>query len=511
MEHSCHWHLAALLEDAAARYGDQPFVIGQRSLTYNQAADYVGRLAAWLREKGIQRGDRVMIITMNRAEVIVAAFAAARVGAIFTVLHPTIKPYSLQKIIEQCTPSVVLLDQTTSHLRPEFQTATVIWAGETAGHAGDATLDDIIALAQLDDQAASGIDLDPVCLIYTSGSTGFPRGIILSHDNIRFSAAAIQQRLGYRSDDIVGLFLPLSFDYGLYQVFLTMQVGAALFIGAPEMVGPQFVITLATHRISILPGVPTMVAMLLKLLGRKPQTLPALRSLTNTGEHLPQAYIEQLQHHLAHVAIFAMYGLTECKRVSILMPHEMNTKPASVGRPLDGTESYVVDEHDIRLGPDQIGELVVRGRHVAQGYWNNEQETQLRFRRQPGTRPALYTGDLCSIDGDGFIYFVGRKDSLVKHKGHRVSLLEIEGAACQIPGIQAAAALKSSQNEKLYLFVAAAPGTAARSIQQELERLLEPYKLPDAVILLEHLPKNQNGKINRRQLESIAHGEETYA
>ncbi len=503
------WLLHDLLDQAAQLHGDRPFLIGPPVLSFRETAGETCRLAGWLRSIAVERGSRIAIITRNRAEAILVAFAAARIGAIFTILHNSIKPYGLRPILKECEPVLVVLDETTRHLADHIGPARLLWAGCADPPRGAIPWRE--AAKAIDGGQFSGPHTprlqsnessDPVCLVYTSGSAGIPRGVLLSHDNIRFAAAAIQERLRYRPEDLIGLFLPLSFDYGLYQIFLAAQAGAAVFVGSPENAGPELLTRLASLRISVLPGVPTLFAMLLKLLHRRPCPLPDLRCMTNTGEHLPKESIAAIHEYLPGVEIFVMYGLTECKRVSILLPDDWLTKPDSVGRPLTDTEVFAVDEDGRQLGPRTLGELVVRGRHVALGYWQAGTDTALRFRRASTGDRELYTGDLGWVDEEGFVYLAGRKDYMLKHHGIRVSPLEVERAACSIPGVELAAVIKIAVTDQLHLFVTTTMQslTAGRVIAG-MRELLELHKVPDQVHVVADLPRNSNGKIDRRRLQ----------
>jgi acyl-coenzyme A synthetase/AMP-(fatty) acid ligase len=445
-----------------------------------------------------------MIVTTNRIEVALLAFAVARLAAIFVVINNSIKSYGLKQILEQCEPSVVVLDETTLALANDVAGAKIISVGNSQPAGVHFSFDEIMQMPDPGPQRFPGIDLDPVCLVFTSGSTGKPRGVMLSHDNIRFVVAAIQERLQYRPDDAIGVFLPLSFDYGLYQIFLAVQAGASVFIGRPEMIGPEILKILARQNISVLPGVPTVFAAMLKMLERSPQPLPHLRAVTNTGDKLPRAYVRQLLKIFPNLQVFLMFGLTECKRVSILLPGEMPHRPDSVGRPLAGTEVYVIDDNGRRLAPGEIGELVIRGRHVALGYWRAEEETKQRFRQNgsSGLR-ELHSGDSCSVDSSGYICFFGRKDTLLKHRGFRISPLEIEEAACSIPGISEAGVVKSETDDALHLFVSLRnQDITSQQIVAELQSRLEPVKIPDRVHVIAELPKTANRKIDRKLLRN---------
>jgi len=199
--------------------------------------------------------------------------------------------------------------------------------------------------------------------------------------------------------------------------------------------------------------------------------------------------------------VFVMYGLTECKRVSIMTPAELLTHPDSVGRALAGTEVYAVNPAGNRLAPGEVGELVVRGRHVAHGYWRAPEETAKRFKkRSPESAVELFTGDSGSVDAEGFLYFSARADDLLKHRGNRISPVEIENEACTLDGIVEASLLKRDADDTLHLFVTTSHVMEKDAILRQLSETLEPAKVPEFVIMLGEMPKSMNGKIDRKEL-----------
>ncbi|MEM9746374.1 MAG: class I adenylate-forming enzyme family protein [Actinomycetota bacterium] len=469
-------------------------------LTYAEADDRIDRFAGWLVANGIGPGDRIAIQMANRPEVAIAMFAAARIGAIFVVLNEELRPHGLAKIFAQAEPRVFVADDST---RTEAVDAEVrVTCGAADG--GWVRFDDALAHDPIDEVPDFSVD-DPACLVFTSGSTGSPRGVTLSHENITFVVDAIQRRLGYRADDVVGGFLPLSFDYGLYQVFLAALAGANLFIGHPGMVGPRLPRVLDTAGVTVLPGVPTVYSALIALHARRPFELPSLRAITNTGQRLPGAHIERLGEMFPGLRVFVMYGLTECKRVSILLPEELADHGDSVGRPLDGTEVYAVDESGARRPAGVAGELVVTGPHVAyHGYWRAPDETRARYRQGPdGRRESieLFTGDMGFVDEDGFVHFAARADDLLKHRGHRISPIEIEEEASRIPGVVEACVVLDGANDRLHLVARRSDeeltGTAMLA---DLAEKLEPAKVPDDVHFVDELPRSMNGKTDRAAL-----------
>jgi acyl-CoA synthetase (AMP-forming)/AMP-acid ligase II len=506
-----HGFLAA----AAARGPERPFLRGtDRSLSYGEAWEASRRLASWLASRGVERGDRVVIHLRNRTELPVALFAASLLGAIHVVLNAKLRPAGAAKILAQCEPKAVIADADCLENLTGIDPGTArLLCGEGAC-AGWTSWDEAVA-AEPWEQEWPGIDVDPASLVFTSGSTGTPRGVTLTHANILFVTGAIQERLGYREDDVVGCFLPMSFDYGLYQIFLAAQAGACLQVGDPDQVGPAFPGLLRQAGVTVLPGVPTMFAALLKLHDRRPFALPDLRAVTNTGERLPPAYIEKLRAKFPALDVFVMFGLTECKRVSILRPEELDRKGDTVGRALAGTEVYAADAAGNRLPPGTVGELVVRGRHVALGYWRAPEETARRFRkRAPEAAVELFTGDQGSVDEEGFIRFAARADDLIKHRGHRLSPVEVENEACAVPGVAEAGLLHRDGDDTLHLFVSVSdPGLGEEAILAALGASLEPAKVPDVVHVRPELPRSMNGKIDRKALRAWleASGEEVRA
>jgi amino acid adenylation domain-containing protein len=500
-------HLARLVETGAELHGDRPCLVSEGALvTCRGLAARVGRLAAWLRRSGIGWGDRIVIVASNSIDAVSVALAAARAGAIFSLLHPAIRERGLAAILKQVEPSMVFFDGTTSHLASQAAGAVPVFLGAGAPPPGGIGLE--AALAEMPEGPAGepvGGGSDPACLVYTSGSTGEPRGVVLTHESILFAVEAIQERLGYLPSDVVGLFLPLSFDYGLYQVFLALNAGASLFVGRPESAGPELLSLLASQRISVLPGVPSFFSGLLKLLARSPGTRLELRAVTNTGAHLSRAQIDELRQRIPGCAVFPMYGLTECKRVSILLPEEIDARPGSVGRPLAGTRAVIADADGMPLPPGEAGELVILGPHVKAGYWRAPAETAARFRPwagEPGR--ALHTGDRFRMDEEGYLYFLGRMDALFKRRGFRIHPAEIEEAAGTIPGVLETA-LCHGEDGKLDLFVTLSnPSLAAGDILRELNRRVEPFKVPDRVHVLDEMPKTGNGKIDRAALSRPA-------
>jgi acyl-coenzyme A synthetase/AMP-(fatty) acid ligase len=490
------FHLSDLLIQAVARHAGRPFLLGETgALSYQEAGLRVDQLASGMIALGVRPGDRVLIVSENRIELPLLSLAASRAGAVFSVLSPQVTALGFGRIVKQCEPSLILLSQGRRDLLPEAGAARTLVIEEA---------DEALRRTSLSvlPEPAGGDEL--AFLVFTSGSTGAPRGVMLSHANVDFVIRAIMARLRYREDDRIGVFLPLAFDYGFYQVFYAMMTGAALFVGRPEMAGPELPRLLARHDITVLPGVPSLFAGLIKMQSWRPVELPKLRLLSNTGDHLPVTHVRQLQKLFPEARVFPMYGLTECKRVSILLPEELDAHEGSVGRALDGTEVWAESPDGARLPPGEVGELMVKGPHVGLGYWRAPEETAKRYRfLSDGTR-VLVTGDFGSVDAGGFIYFQARSDFMIKHKGHRLSPVEVEEAACSLDQVSAAGCIKDEARDKLCLFVTLAGGRPDDAvILSGLAGLLEAAKVPDRLIVLPELPRTANQKVDRKALRAL--------
>ncbi|WP_049559672.1 class I adenylate-forming enzyme family protein [Limnoraphis robusta] len=490
--------LVSLLRKAAERWPEQVYLDGEKSYSYTEAISTVYQLAKQLESAGVKRWDRVLIFTQNRPEIVLALFAANLLGATATILHEATAANSLQKISSQLEPKVIFLDPTTREKGECFSGCLQLDIAAIKNFEPQPLTETLQAFDEMAFRV-NGIDTDPALIIYTSGSTGSPRGVVLTQDNVLFVVEKIQARLRYSSEDAIGLFLPLSFDYGLYQAFLAAQVGARLVVNRSEFAGPALLGTLRQQKITILPGIPNLFESLIRILERRQQTLPEIRLITNTGAHLSPQHIERLKNILPNGLIYPMYGLTECKRVSILTPEEAEKHPGSVGRPLDNTQAFIVDEAGNLLPPGEVGELVICGRHVALGYWKAPMETEVRYRTHPlGIGRALYTGDDFQMDEAGYLYFVGRRDAQIKRRGFRIHPLEIETAALEIEGVKDASVVQI--DDHLALFVVGESDVSEKMILSTLSRVLESYKIPDSVEILDRLPSTYNGKVDRRML-----------
>ena len=498
-------NVLSLMDAAESAFADRDFLVSDKRLTYRRVGDLSRRAAGWLAHAGVRPGDRVLVVAANQIEVILIELAAFRLGAIVALLHEGTTSRSLKRVADQIRPGVIVFDRSTIGLAELVPDSIVVAIDPDPGIARAVPVQDLFAAGEATLPLVSLTPNDPVCLVFTSGTSGQPRGVVVSHDNVVFTTSVIQERLRYRADDVIGLFVPLSFDYGLYQLFLAANVGASLYVGKPESVGPAILRLIDRHDISVFPVIPGLIGSLLKLLDRGTATLPKLRCVTSTGDHLPPTHVEALQRRLPGLRIFPMYGLTECKRVSILLPEELARKQGTVGRALTGTTVRVVNPTGDSLPPGESGELVVTGRNVTLGYWQSPAETERRFRINDRTgERELWTGDVVQIDEEGFLRVLGRTDALLKHHGFRISSAEIELEACSAAAVVEAGLVRSANGE-LHLFVRVAEESHdPTAIQHLLRDNLEWFKVPEHIHVVDELPRTLNGKIDRTELEAMA-------
>jgi len=503
------------LRDTALRTPDKTaLVIGDDRLSFADLDRASDRLAAEFQRCGVRRGDRVAAMLENSAEMVISLWAALKAGAVFVPVNHATKGDKLAFILADCeTACLVAPAQLHSRVVPAMALApsvhTVIWVGDAAEAAGPRLADILVAPSQ--PPADPGlIDQDLCLLIYTSGSTGRPKGVMMTHSNIHNNVWSISTYLGNTADDVVLCVLPLSFDYGLFQVLTGARVGFTVVLERSFAYPWAVLKRMAECRVTGLPGVPTIFATLLQFAPFAGIDLSSLRYLTNTAAAFPPAHIRRLGELLPQARIFSMFGLTECTRVCYLDPARLEAKIGSVGRAMPNSETYILDESGNRVGPGEIGELVVRGTAVMRGYWHRPEETAraLRDGDIPGEK-VLYTGDLFRMDEDGDLYFVGRRDDVFKCRGEKVSPREVENVLYEMDDIAEAAVIGIADPIdgtaiKAYVVVRQGRELGEAAVRRHCRARLEPQLVPKFIEFADSLPKTDSGKITKTVLRANA-------
>ena len=498
-----------------------------QSLTYAELEANVDAFAAGLMALGVARSDRVAVYLPKQLHTVFGLFGAARAGGCFVPLNPVLKARQLAHILPHSNTRVLLtswdrLDQLREVLSgcPELHTLVLV-----DERPAQPPTDLPQALLDYDEFVAAGqpgamhrcIDIDMAAILYTSGSTGNAKGVVLSHRNLVAGARSVAAYLENTAEDRLLSVLPLSFDAGLSQLTSAFAAGAS--IALMDYLLPRDVIRAAArHHVTGLAGVPPLWNQLRDL--PWPQEVKnRLRYITNTGGAMPEATTRALQRALPDTDIYLMYGLTEAFRSTYLPPEEIDTRPDSIGKAIPNAEILVVNDEGVECAPGETGELVHRGALVSMGYWRDPKKTARHFRPPPARiaglptdELAVWSGDLVRKDEDGFLYFVGRRDDLIKTSGYRVSPTEVEEVALGHVAVQQAVALGLAHAElgqAILLLVCAAPECLDSDLETALMaqfRLELPnYMTPAAILCLEELPLNQNGKVDRSGLRATYH------
>ncbi|AMS41639.1 AMP-binding protein [Aminobacter sp. NyZ550] len=499
--------LEQFLRDSARLRGDKTALIARdMRLTYAELDSMSDRLAARLGDLGVGRGDRVLVFMDNCWEAAVSVFAIAKAGAVFSPINPSTKADKLDFIIGNCRARAVLTQARLLPVVTEANDGGELIVVSTA--AGGKAPEGAVSFEEcLQGSAAmplhGGIDVDLAMLIYTSGSTGRPKGVMMTHRNIEAAAGSITTYLENTPDDIILNVLPLAFDYGLYQLIMSIKMGATLVLEKSFSFPQAIFDVIRAENVTGFPLVPTMAALILQMRDIKPGFLPSLRYVTNTAAALPPAHIARLRELFPGARLYSMYGLTECKRCTYLPPAELDRRPGSVGIAIPNTEAFVVDDLGQPVPPDTPGELVIRGPHVMQGYWENSEATNRMLR--PGFNPwekLLYTGDLFRRDAEGFLYFVGRKDDIIKTRGEKVAPKEVEAVLHACPGVAEAVVIGIPDPILGHaigaLIVLSDPNLTQREILRHCQANLEDFMVPKIIEFRSELPRTDTGKVSRR-------------
>ncbi|HEY4245783.1 MAG TPA: AMP-binding protein [Lacunisphaera sp.] len=516
---ACHHALLVrdFLEQSADRLPEKiALVCDGKRLTYREVDTLADRVAHALIDLGVKRGDRVAIFLQNSVETVAGIFGIMKAGATFVVVNPTTKREKLLYILANCRATALIADARSDltgligiaePVVPSLRGC--ILGGSTSSAPAEGAVhcisfQTVVEKYPAQRPARANIDLDLACLIYTSGTTGDPKGVMSDHSNVAFAAASIIEYLNNNESDVVINVLPLSFDYGLYQLLMTFKFGGTLVLERSFAYPAAILKRIEQERVTGFPGVPTLYALLLPM-DLSAFDLSSLRYLTNTAAALPVSHIEALRKKFPHVTMFSMYGLTETKRTLYLPPEELDRRPGSVGRPIPGTEAWIEDDAGRRLGPGEVGELVVRGRHVMRGYWEAAEMTAKRYRTDPVTGDRLcYTNDLFRTDEDGFFYFVSRKDDIIKSRGEKVAPKEVESIIHGIASVSEVAVIGVADpvlGQAIKAFVVTTDSTLTeKAILAHCRARMEDYMVPKVIEFRVELPKSSNGKIRKSEL-----------
>ncbi|MXP25342.1 acyl-CoA ligase (AMP-forming), exosortase A system-associated [Altererythrobacter indicus] len=486
--------------DHCVLYGhdsDTALILRGHLLTYKELRQKVAQLAAWLSVNVPQKGARVASWGAKDLMTCLLPLAAPRAGLVHVPINPLLKHGQVAHILADSGAQLLL--GTGARLSTLVE--------------GDLPQDcialDIASIpALLDGEGLPPSDADTndlAAILYTSGSTGKPKGVMLSHANMWLGAVSVAHYLELESDDVVLAVLPLSFDYGQNQLLSAWRAGAAV-VPLDYLLPRDVVKACARHQVTTLAAVPPLWVQLLEQDWPEDATR-SMRRLTNSGGALTLDLVRGLQDKLPETQIFPMYGLTEAFRSTYLRPELVAEHPVSMGQAVPFAEILVMNDTGQLVSAGEEGELVHCGPLVAQGYWQDDERTAERFRPAPEQSSyggiAVWSGDRVVRDGEGLLYFVGRRDAMIKSAGNRISPQEVEEAALASGLVAEAVALGVADarlGQAVHLVVRAHGDDLAKAEEQLpaiLSRELPNFMRPQMIHWRDIMPLNPNGKIDR--------------
>lgn len=516
-----------LIAASAARTPDAiALTAGETNLSYSHLNAAVEGVAVGLRALGLDRSERVAIYLDKRIETVTTFFGASAAGGVFVPVNPILKAEQVGYILQDCNVRVLVtsperMSALTETLAQCHDLRHVILTGDPADlpalpGASVHRWSDVCAATPV--AAHRVIDTDMAAILYTSGSTGRPKGVVLSHRNMVSGGKSVAQYLGNHADDSILAALPLSFDAGFSQLSTAFHVGARVVLLNYLM--PRDVLkALERERITGLTAVPPLWIQLSQLAWPAGIT-EHLRYIANTGGRMPLETLSKLRVALPKTKPFLMYGLTEAFRATYLPPEQADIRPDSIGKAIPNAEVLVLREDGSACAPNEPGELVQRGALVALGYWNDPEKTAERFKPLPQQAPgrqsglvlpeiAVFSGDTVRMDEEGYLYFIGRRDEMMKTSGYRVSPTEVEEIlyATGLVGECVAFGVAHDTLGQAICVIATPPAgntLDAGALLAECRARMPAYMVPARIDVREGpLPRNPNGKIDRKNLSSV--------
>ncbi len=486
-------------------------VCGANRMSYGALDEAATALAAFLTSRGIGQGDRVGIFGSKSVEEVVALFAILRAGAAVVHINPQYRDAHLRHVITDCGIKTLFVDNSRARILAsacggQDSLELVISLSDEIKLDADA-FPEIAILGDIL-RSQSGKSFQPVefgsddlaSIIYTSGSTGMPKGIMVTHQILYDSTVTSAEVLENNADDRIISVTPFSFDGALSQLLTAVFVGGTL-VQQRSNFPKDIVDTLRKERITGFHAVPSLWGVLLQERSPFPQHgYPDLRYVSIIGEVLPPKHLARLREILSTTQFYLMYGTTEAFRSTYLPPADLDRKTGSAGIPFPGVTLEVVDDAGHPCAAGETGMLLHSGAFVSPGYWNDTERTAATF-----VDGWLHTGDQASIDADGYLYYAGRRDGLIKAQGFRVSPEEVETCIFELDSVVEAAVIGVPAPEigtaiKAVVVLQAGATTTDKDIIGHCRRQLPHYMVPSIVEFRPELPKTNGHKVNRAAL-----------
>ncbi|TVR35135.1 MAG: AMP-dependent synthetase [Spirochaetaceae bacterium] len=492
------------LSTSTARTPDKTALVCCRQrMSYAQLECRTNQLARALMAAGVKRGDRVVVLERNSIKAVIALLAVLKAGAVVVPLHPTTRSGKLAWIVNNCAAVALITGRAgarcVQRIGRRLRSLSTIVLSQTAedhlDYYQELSFDHIFADADASPVRTAVTGEDLACLMYRSCSSGQSRGVMCGHGNVVFACDAMIACLNNSADDIVINVLPFAFDYGLYQMLMVLRFGGTLVIY--DAFGPAAGIlrVIERERVTGFPLVPALMTVLLDLSFRS-FDLASLRYITSTPVMLPVAHLLALRNRLPHVRFYSIYGSTECKDALYLPPEYPPSGSQWAGIPVAGTQAWIEADDHRRLGPGEVGELVVRGPHVMQGYWDDDALSSRRFAVGAVPGESLFRcGDLFYQDPQGIFHFVAHADDTIDSGGFSVAPAEIEAVISELSAVRACAVVGVphpvlGQALKACL-VLAEPDLTELQVNRHCRSRLESFLVPRIIEFVRELPQDR--------------------
>jgi acyl-CoA synthetase (AMP-forming)/AMP-acid ligase II len=471
--------------------------------SFSQFADRASSIGSALLMRGVGVGEVVAVFIPNSAHVLAADFGVARAGCAFMNIDVSLPAPRVRAILDSVEPRLIIVSKALYD--------TIPWVHQVKTVVYEDLLDTEISAKDLYKRQAAVIDTDPACLITTSGSTGVPKAVALSHRGLIDFGEWFDSRFEFNGNDVVGSLSPLFFDGYIPGLFMSLLHGGKFVILPRETAAfpVKLVEQLAINEVSFIFWVPSTLVPIAKLKVLDNFPLPRLRFVGFAGEVMQPTALSYLRKVLPKAVFVNFYGPIEISVICtyFVVPLDFpSDKPVPIGLPCYNTRILILDENDALCKPGQPGELCVAGGCLALGYWNNPEKTSIAFVTNPLIRSyeqKIYrTGDIATMEDDGTIYFVGRKDFQIKHQGYRIDLGEIEHAADVTLEAKSCCVIYNSETRNIVLFYEGDIELNAQDIRTRMGVQLPKYMLPTKITRLEKMPLNPNGKIDRKLLST---------
>jgi acyl-CoA ligase (AMP-forming) (exosortase A-associated) len=508
------WHL--LRESVKRNPQKEALVHGDQRLTYAEVGRRTAGLATGLRNIGLKRGDRIGIYVEASIPQVISIFGVSQSECVYVPINALLHAEQVMHIARDCGMRALITTSaklaTLAAVIPQIPSLEFLVLTDASEARASSVpffpFDRLCSSAPPAMWKETSIERDLAAILYTSGSTGKPKGVMLSHANVVAGSRIVSTYLEITEKERILAVLPFSFDAGMNQLITAFEKGGTLvlinFVFAKEIVN-----VLVKEKITGLAGVPTLWSLLAQpnsSLDKQP--LPDLRYITNTGGAMPQAVLKVLRQTLASTKIFLMYGLTEAFRSTYLPPEELDRRPTSMGKAIPDTEILVLNEQGQLCEPGEVGELVHRGPTVSLGYWNRPEDTARALRPNPllpaelgDSERVCFSGDLVKMDEDGFLYFVGRRDTMIKSSGFRISPTEVEEVLFQTGKLRGAAVIgipDEMLGQAIKAFVVARDGDPldTEALLATCAEKMPRYMVPKSIEIVSELPKTSSGKVD---------------